>query len=474
MAMASPHFSAATFGDPVLNQRLRLLTADLLSHPGCSLPQACRSEAALKGAYRFFAHPDTSVANLLPAFVLPSVAALCRRREVLAVHDTTTCNFSHLAQASGLGYINDSQTAKGIHLHSSLLLDDDCKLVGIAELQFWVRPGFRQETDEEIRNLPIEAKESHKWLLGMRSTHDAFEQASPRPPRLIHVMDREGDIHEVFQEVRCLGDDAVIRCAQNRRVEAEQPEQIDYAKQRVAGRESLGTMELRVPLKEGGYRTAVVEARSLEVRLRPDEAKHKGRRPLKLGLVEVREISTPPAGEEAAQWWLWTTLHVRKLKQVKRVLKIYRARWRVEDYHRALKTGCQVESLRLQEGESLMKAIALQAWVATRLVRLRDEAKNDPEQDCEVCFSQEEWQLLWVRQHGRVWREADGKPKLGEVVKWLARLGGYLGRKNDPVPGAECLGKALYALDLLLQGRDLGRTEVAAEREKVEKPKTGT
>src|SRR5207302_6848820 len=107
---------------------------------------------------------------------------------------------------------------------------------------------------------------------------------------------------------------------------------------------------------------------------RPDQAKHNGRRPLSLGLVEVREISTPPQGETATHWWLWTTLRVRKLKQIERVLRIYRARWRVEDYHRALKTGCRVEKLRLQEGENLMKALTLEAWVATRVVRLRDEA----------------------------------------------------------------------------------------------------
>lgn len=466
MALTRPDFSAATFRDPQLGQRLRILTADLLSHPGCSLPQACRCRAALKAAYRFFAHPDTSVTHILPAFVRPSVAALAREREILAVHDSTSFNYSHLTKATGLGYLNDSTSAKGIHLHSSLLLDAHGNLVGIADLQFWVRLHFRQETAEQIRTLPIEEKESYKWLVGMRTTHNAFLAAPARPVRLIHVMDREGDIHEVFQEVRRLGDEAVIRCAQNRRVAEGPTEPTELAKQRVAAQPSLGTMKLRVPLKDGGYRTAEVEVRSMEVRLQPDESKHKDRHPLKLWLIEAREIATPPAGEKAVQWWLWTTLASKTLKQVKRVLAIYRARWRVEDYHRVLKTGCKVESLRLGEGESLMKAVAIQAWVATRIVSLRDEAKNDPEQDCEVCFRAEEWKLLYAREHGRAWREADGKPNLEEVVLWLAKLGGYLGRKNDPMPGAECLGKALYALDLLMQGRELGRAEVAAERKK--------
>jgi hypothetical protein len=472
MAMAIPDYSAATFGDPQLSERLRIITVDLETHPGCPMPQACRSAAALKGAYRFFDHPNTAVANILPAFVEPSVEALAHHEEVIVPQDTTTFNFTHLSSASGLGYINDSEKAKGIHLHSTLLLDGDGDLVGIADLQFWVRPTFRQETAEEVRQLPIEEKESYKWMLGIHAAHAAFAAATDNPPRLIHVMDREGDIHEVFAEVRKLGDHAVIRCAQDRRVEGEQPDQLDYAKNRVAEQKALGTMELRVPCKDGGYRTAVVEVRAADVRLRPDESKHKRRKPVALGLVEVREISQPPEGEKAAQWWLWTTLPMRKLKHVQRVLRIYKARWRLEDYHRAMKTGCKVENMRLQDGEKLMKALAIQAWVATRVVRLRDEAKNDPEQDCETCFLAEEWKLLWARQHGRPWREGDGKPKLGEVVKWLGRLGGHLGRKNDPMPGAECLSKAIYALDLLLQGRDLGRAESTAERDKLKEQKT--
>jgi hypothetical protein len=443
---------------------MRILTSDLLAHPGCSLPQACRSKAALKGAYRFYDHPDTSVANLLPAFVRPCVRVLAHRPEVHAVHDSTSFNYSCLESATGLGYINDSESAKGIHLHSSLLLDDRRNLLGIGHLHFWVRPDFRQESADEVRKLPIEEKESYKWLLGMRAVHNALADAVSKP-RIIHVMDREGDVHEVFAEVRQLHAQAVIRCAQDRRVEGDQPDQVEKAKQRVARRESLGTMLLRVPLKNGGYRIAEVEVRAEEVRLRPNEQKRKGRKPLKLGLIEVREISVPPAGEEKARWWLWTTLRVRKLKHVQRVLEVYRARWRVEDYHRAMKTGCKVEKMRLQEGESLMKALTLQAWVATRIVRMRDEAKNDPEQSCEVCFTQEEWKVLWAHHHGRAWREEDGKPTLGEVVKWLGRLGGHQGRKNDPMPGAECLSKAVYALDLLLQGRWIGLAEAQGDDE---------
>ena len=363
-----------------------------------------------------------------------------------------------------MGYINDSVRSQGIHLHSSLLLDVDCTLVGIAHLDFWVRAHFREETAAQIRNLPIEEKESFKWLRGVRAAHTAFQSlgqtGQSHAPKLIHVMDREGDIHEVFAEVLHLGDDAVIRCSQNRRVEADQHDQIDNAKHRVAKQTSLGEMELRVPLQQGGFRQAVVQVRSLQVRLRPDETKHKNRQPIELWLIETREISTPPLEEKAAQWWLWATQPAKTMTQIKWVLQIYRARWRVEDYHRVLKTGCKVERMRLLDAKALVKVIAMQAWVGTQVLRLRDAAKDKPEQDCEKYFTSQEWKMLWARQHGRPWHTNDGKPPLAEVTKWLGGLGGYLGRKGDGLPGAELLSRGLYALSLLLEGRNITLAEL--------------
>jgi hypothetical protein len=436
----------------------------LQERPGGSLPEACRTRAALKGAYRFLDHPDTAVPHLLPALVRPAIRFLSHSRLVLAVHDSTSFNFTGLKKAKGLGYLNDSLTAQGIHLHSSLLLDQDCTLVGLAHLHFWVRPHFRQETDEQIRQLPIEEKESFKWLGGIRAATAAFaflaETGQTRLPKIIHVMDREGDIHEVFAEVLQLGHDAVIRCCQNRRVEGAQPDQIDRAKQRVAKQPSLGRIDLRVPLKKGGFRQAQVEVRSLRVRLRPNETNRKNRQPIDLWLIETREVSIPPAGEKPAQWWLWTTLTAKTIKQVKRVLQIYRARWRVEDYHRVLKTGCKVERMRLLEGEALQKVIAMQAWVGTQILRLRDEAKDKPEQDCEKYFTVQEWKMLWAQHHGRPWRGSDGKPTLAEVTLWLGGLGGHLGRKRDGLPGAELLSRGLYALSWLVEGRNIALAEL--------------
>lgn len=459
---ASADVDAARFGERRLCDRLGVILDDLEGHLGCSLPQACGDWAATQGAYRFFAHPQTTVDNLLPAFTLPAARAACRLDTVVDVHDSTSFNFTHLRAADGLGFLNDADQAQGLHLHSSLLLDLSGQLLGLAHLNFWVREQFRDQSDQEVRRLPIEEKESFKWIEGLRASYDAVAATGRPLPRLIHVMDREGDIHEVFAEVKRLRQDAVIRCCQDRRVDAALPDQTAYAKQQVAQSKRLGQVKLQVPLKEGGYREASVELRSARVRLRPNGKRGRGRQPLWLWLVEVREISTPPAGQQAVRWWLWTTLPSKTLADVLEVLRLYRLRWRIEEYHRVLKTGCKVERLRLQHGERLMKAIALQAWVASRVVQLRDAARQKPQASCRECFDDQEWQTLWAREHKRAWRAEDGEPTVQEVVKWLGKLGGHLGRNRDGLPGAEVLSRALYALTLLLEGRAISRAEAAS------------
>jgi hypothetical protein len=465
----TPEYSAAMFCNPMLYKRFGIIMRALQQRPGGSLPQVFRQRAALKGAYRFLNHPDTTVPHLLPALVRPAVRSLSRSRLVLVVHDTTSFNFTRLTKANGLGYLNDAVAAQGIHLHSSLLLDQDGTLAGLAHLHFWVRCHFRQGTDEQIRQLPIEAKESFKWLRGIDAATAAFgclaEKGQTRLPQLVHVMDREGDIHEVFALVRQLGHDAVIRCCQNRRVEAEQPDQIDRAQQRVAKQPSLGRIDLCVPLQEGGFRQAQVEVRSLRVRLLPHQTRRNNRHPIDLWLMGTREVSLPPAGEKPAQWWLWTTRPGQTIEQVKSVLTIYRTRWRVEDYHRVLKTGCKVEKMRLLDGEALTKVIAMQAWVATQVLRLRDAAKNKPEEDCEKYFTAQEWKMLWAQHYERPWRSGDGKPTLAEVAMWLGGLGGHLGRNGDGLPGAELLSRGLYALSLLVEGRQITLTELGLSSE---------
>src|SRR5262245_45013599 len=108
---------------PNLPPRLGTLLGQVPDRPGCSPPQACQSWAATKAAYRFFDRPPTAVANLLPALVRPAVRRARGWREVLVPHDSTSFNYTHLSTATGLGFLNDSPTARGLHLHSSLLLD---------------------------------------------------------------------------------------------------------------------------------------------------------------------------------------------------------------------------------------------------------------------------------------------------------------------------------------------------------------
>ena len=148
------------------------------------------------------------------------------------------------------------------------------------------------------------------------------------PPRLIHLMDREGDVYEVLQWVEEVGDSAIIRCVQNRRVDA--PLRLGHAA--VRAQPVLGRVTLTVPRSHGKpARPATVEMRALTTTLCPDRKKYPHAWPLTWTLVEVWE-PTPAPAYEALHWLLWTREPATTLVEVQEVVRKYTCRWPIEEY----------------------------------------------------------------------------------------------------------------------------------------------
>lgn len=173
----------------------------------------------------------------------------------------------------------------------------------------------------------------------------------------------------------------------------------------------------------------------------------KGRKPLAGIAVSVIlvEEENPPPGEEAVSWLLLTTLKVETLEQARQVVQWYGWRWLIERYHYVLKSGCQVEKLQLGEEERLERAGAVYQMVAWRLLGLTYEARRAPQQSGEVALERDEWEALFCLVHHTPEPPAEA-PSLQEAVLWIARLGGFLGRKRDGAPGVKTLWRGLQAL----------------------------
>jgi hypothetical protein len=444
-AWAARIAAAADLPDQRLNTRLAVILKTLACQPNDSIPQASGTWSRAKGMYRFFQNQRFTHAPLVKAVADITVSACAGHDRVYLLHDSSSLNYSSLKKTTGLGRLGDSTDACGLLVHSVLALTSEGILRGLLNVDLWHRP-VNVRTKEKRYERPFEEKESFKWVRGMRAAHEAFASAldsQPRP-RLIHLMDREGDIHDVFAEILAQNDGAVIRCAQNRMVDGP----IDRAHAAVAANPLLGTTTLSIKTKAGAAsRQATLQLRALPVLLTPCTKAYPNHRPLNLNLVEAREVDAPP-GSEPVRWLLWTTEAITTLDDVLERLREYALRWRIEEYHLTLKSGCYTEELLLETAERLCKAIVLYAAVAVRIVALRDLGKHTPNEPCTVLLSDTEWHVLATHFDG----DTSKPPTIRQAMRWIGRLGGHLGRKHDGLPGVRTLWRGWRDLSIMMVG----------------------
>lgn len=432
--------------DRRLNKRLALLLDAFATDPLASLPQACGDWAATKGAYRFLENDRVTDDSLLKGICRHTAEQALLLPELLVVQDTTSGNFTRLRGIDELGPIDSAGLARGLFLHSGLAVSTTGRVIGLLGLQCWSRPQEAQPKPEE--------KESLKWLYGIDQARQALGDASQgKPlPRLIHVMDREGDCTDTMLAIVDAGDSAIIRCAQNRRVEGA----LGLAHDEVRAQPLLGVSWIDVASQPGRpARRAEMEVRSLQVVLLPNREKYPHAWEMRWTLVEAWE-RYPPPGAEPLHWLLWTLEDAQTLEEALAVMGKYTCRWPIEDYHLTWKSGCQVERLQLESWEGMQKALVLYAAVAARIVQLRDWARQEPQADARVLLSEEECAVLRARCDPK--KRVSGVLTLKQAVLWIGRLGGHLNRKSDGMPGVRTLWKGLRDLALLVEGFRAART----------------
>ena len=443
--------AATPLPDVRLNTRLEQVLNDLAARPQDAFPQAAANWHQAKAIYRFLDNNRFAWQNLLAGWQVTTTQQLPSQTLIYVAHDTCTFSYSTLKHTMGLGYINQLEAARGIHCHSSLVLRADGVVLGLLHQHYWVRSQFRKPPPN---SRPREDKESIKWQQGLNATATALAHVPvAQRPRVIHLMDREGDIHEVFAKVLALGHGAIIRRYRNRAV-AEWPLDADQVIRTVP---ALARLKFKLPAGHGRKaRTAVVELRSKVLTLTPNNHVERQRQPLRLTMVQVREVSTPPQGEEPLDWLLWTTEPAQTKKQILAVVRAYALRWRIEDFHLAWKQGCRVEQLQLETRQRLEKALVLYAGVAVRIIQLRDLARREPTAPCTEVLSEDEWQALHAHMTGTTPTPATPVPTIEQVTRWIGRLGGHLGRKRDGMPGVRTLWRGWRDLSILVAGYRAG------------------
>lgn len=448
---AQSEFEFADLGDARRNKRLMKIATGLAASPGGTLPQAFGDWAELKAAYRFFGQRGVSYQSVVAPHVARTRQACQPPGEYLIIEDTSELDYSYHPAALDLGYIGNG-CRRGFELHSALAVRVEAwtleqrpegAVVGLFG-QSCRRPRLAPEGENRRQRL-ARPRKSQRWA-------QAFKTAGPPPLgcHWIFVADRESDFYEPMQICQMHGVDFIIRAYQDRRLA---DEAATHLKDKLAQAPVLGqtTVELRARPGQAA-RTAIVEIRSVCVDLDGPWRPGGWQDPLcGIWALEVSEVHAPEEVKEPLHWLLLTSLPCRSWSEARRVVGRYTARWWVEEYHKALKSGAGVEDSQLESGDRLEPLIGLLAVVAVRLLSTKMLARSRPESfEAASSFGPQMLELL---------EKKLGAPKGGwtnrNVLVATARLGGFIGRKSDGMPGWQTIWRGWQRLMWMAEGANL-------------------
>ena len=427
---ATKEFSKIGLKDKRLNQRCQKLASVLEQQSTEPINQACEDWADTKAAYRFFDNEKVSPDKILAPHYQRTVKRMKSHALVLAVQDTTFLNYTHHPQTEGLGEIGTkAQNQRGFGMHSTLAVTPQGLPLGLLTQQFFERPiGEASHTASEIQKLPIEEKESYRWI-------EAFEQVialTPEEVQVVTVCDREADFYEMFVMAKEKHADLLVRANTNRRLD----EEAKYLWAKVESQGKAGNLTVDIVGNDKRKaRQAIVSVRFCTVTLKPPwRPQQKKLPPITLTAILVREDNPPADIKDAIEWLLLTNTIVNDFSQALQVIEWYCCRWQIEVFHKIIKSGCRVEDCRLQTATRLQNYIALMSVVAWRLQWLTYINRTNPQEPCTAVLTPIEWQALYMRIHKTSVLPAS-PPSTHQAIRWIAQLGGFLGRKSDGEPG---------------------------------------
>jgi hypothetical protein len=443
---AQHEFGDAPLGDKRRSQRLVDSAQRQAEEPMRAFTGVAQSDwAAVKGYYRLIDQPATSEVtphNILRPHRERTVRRMQAQRTVLCVQDGTDLNFATHEACTGLGVIGTNQTqaqTRGLHLHSTLAVSGEGLPLGVLRAHF----AAPEPRTPGAPKAPLQERKSFQWIEGLR---DCVAAARDLPDtRVISVMDREADFLELFdaqrREPRV---ELLVRARYNRRTreEAHLFEAVAQSPERgrlsiTLTRQSARAKRSKTPARaKREARIAEVALRYREVELAPTAHEHRHKAPLRIGVVHVVEDHPGEGVKKPLQWFLLTTVPITSPADAEQVLHWYCLRWRIEDWHRILKTGCRIEKLGHATAERLERAIAINLVIAWRIMLLTLLGRETPELPPEVLFDDIEIRVLGAFAKSR---NLAPPQTLGEAVLLVARLGGYLARQHDPPPGHQLM-----------------------------------
>lgn len=435
-------FGGAKLGDPRRTRRLVSLAAEVARRPGGTVTATQGTSARKEGAYRFLENDHVDAKELGDAAYTSAVTACAGQRLVFVAVDQTDLTFTDRKNVRGLGPVITRATnlVRSVFVMNSLALDEQGVPVGLVDQQWWTRPEERTTTTNDKR--PPEERESWNWVRALRATRERFARL-PKETKPWFVMDRGGDFHGTLADALEQRTLVTIRSCYDRHIKRNGKER--WLWKTLRRQPVLGFLEVLVPRSENRRsRVARLELRAVvgETRVRRKKGgleEYWG----ELSCVRVREVDTTPPGEKPIEWKLLSTYPVKSFDDARLVLRSYTLRWRIEELHRTWKTGaCNVEASQLRSLPALQRWATILAVVATRIERLKQLSREQPELDALEEFSRAELDAAIVLSETK--KLSPGDPlTLNEAVRLVAYVGGYMNRKSDGPPGSITIRRGL-------------------------------
>ena len=427
-----PHLN---FGDIRRDERFVTILNNISTQPGSSIPKQNKRWYDTKATYEFFKNEEVSTEALKKTMMLYGAKQVSDKMQLLILHDISSISYNDL-QAEGLGYL-DNKEGRGILCYSSMAATPEGLPLSLLYQHTWIRPLDELGKSAKRKQINFEDKESYQWHDGMQQVNSLLGQAIHK----IHIADREADIYELFFHAYESNTDLLIRARHNRQLSNGSHLWDSIAEQPVAA-----IISLDIPDKTGKKKLEVqAEVRYHQVEiLRPANNK-RSYESVMLTAIEIKETNGNKNEEDIIHWKLLTTLEVNSISDALRCVKWYTFRWLIERFHYVLKSGTKIEELQLKDAESLQKAIAVYSMAAFRVMQLVYESRHHPEVNCEVILTKAQWKTLYMLIHGNN-QIPKQPPSLQQVVMWIGRLGGHLGRKSDGPPGLKTVWQGYQQL----------------------------
>ena len=451
------------FADVRLGRRFKTLVEEISECIGGSMPFACQDWASTKAAYRFFSNPRVSEADILGGHFASTRSRFhAVSSTTLILHDTTEFSYERdsarnigLVTRACMGSGRDGRlrhiTVRGILMHSSLAVTLEGLPLGLASIKFWTRKNFKgcNALKRKINptRVPIEEKESYRWLENLRQS-TRFLGA---PERCVHIGDRESDIYELFCAAREEGTHFLVRTCVNRLAgDGDHTVAEEMEATRVKG-----THRLQLKTREGEASEAVLNIKYRRVQVLPPIGKKDRYPQLALSVIYAKE-SGKPKGRDPVDWKLITNLPVDSLSDAIEKLSWYSLRWKIEVFHKILKSGCKAEESKLRTSERLVNLISIFCIVSWRIFWMTMINRTAPQAPPTIALTQEECVILDTLVKSTP-NNNRGTRALSDYIRKLAQIGGYLARRSDPPPGNTVIWRGMSRLVDIQLGFDIGR-----------------